>query len=427
MKKTYLFTLLTVVTGVVYGQTQCNDGRYASDVYSTIDITSAIQYGANTSFNGSNTNLFLDFYEPNADTSTARPLIIWAHGGSFIGGTRTDADIVTLCNRFAEKGFVCASIDYRVGMWPINQNEATKAVLRAVQDMKASIRFFYQDRATTDTYKIDTTQIYIAGTSAGGITAYHLAYLDQECELEGYMTPADLAALGGLEGASGNPGYSTTIAGTIGMGGALASYGWIEVGDVPFCATHGTQDDVVPYNRGMASVAGIGIIELDGSRAMHAQGEVIGVSNHFYSHYGEGHVPHISSAATMDTTVNFIRDFLIDNMGCTDPALQPENTPLEVADLYEINYCTAGTEAMSKKMIQGICPNPSSDKMTVEFENFEDIQAIQLVDLSGRIQQTYKTNANVLIISKGHLDEGSYVLRTILKDGSSTSNTIVFL
>jgi para-nitrobenzyl esterase len=427
MKKTYLFTLLTIVTGISYGQTPCATGRYSSDVYSTIDVTSNIVYGANASFNGANTTLDLDFYEPNGDTSPARPLIIFAHGGSFIGGTKTDPDIVTLCNRFAQKGFVCASINYRVGMWPITATEATKAVLRAVQDMKASIRFFYQDRATTDTYKIDTTQIYVAGTSAGGITAFHLAYLDKECELEGYMTTTTLTALGGLEGTSGNPGYSTTIAGAIGMGGALASYGWIETGDVPFCATHGTADNVVPYNRGMASVAGIGIIELDGSRAMHGQADIVGVSNNFYSHYGAAHVPHVSNVNTMDTTVNFIRDFLIDNMGCTDAALQAENTPLETVDFYDLMYCGLSVNSLTTAAVKRIYPNPSSEKMTIELENFEAVQTIQLFDLSGRIHQTYNATSNVVTISKGNLDEGSYILRTILTDGSSTTNNIVFL
>ena len=101
----------------------------------------------------------MDIYEPNGDTETARPLIIWAHGGSFIGGSKTDGDVVTLADKFVKKGYVFASINYRIGNdWPITQASATKAVVRAVQDMKASIRFFYKDRVTADTYKIDTTK-----------------------------------------------------------------------------------------------------------------------------------------------------------------------------------------------------------------------------------------------------------------------------
>ena len=210
MKKIYLLAFTGLFTSFSYGQ--CNGGRYAFDVFTSVDITSDIVFGANISNGGATTILDMDIYEPNGDTETARPLIIWAHGGSFIGGSKTDGDVVILADRFVKKGYVFASINYRLGIdFPFSQNDATKAVVRAVQDMKASIRFFYEDRATTDTYKIDTTKIYIGGTSAGAITALHLAYLDQECEILEFMSTSELNTLGGIEGTSGNPGYSTAL------------------------------------------------------------------------------------------------------------------------------------------------------------------------------------------------------------------------
>ena len=427
MKKNYLFALVASTSlFALNAQTDCDQGRYATDVYTTIDITSNIVYGQNTSFNGSNTVLDLDFYEPNSDTSSARPLIIWAHGGSFIGGTKTDGDVVALSNRFAKKGFVCASINYRLGMWPINQAQATKAVLRAVQDMKASIRFFYKDRATANLYNIDTTQIYVAGSSAGAVTAYHLAYLDKECELEGYMSQSDLNALGGIEGNSGNPGYSSKIQGAIGLAGALASYGWIEPGDVPFCATHGTEDGVVPYNRGMANVSGIDIMLLDGSRMMHEQATAIGVDHNFYSHYTAGHVPHASSAATMDTTVNFIRDFLIEQIGCSETALQPENTPLQTSTLYAVTYCGLSVSEINMKGVKSIYPNPSSDKIFIELTDASIVNEIQLIDLAGRIQHVNSPTSTISVIEKGNLVSGTYILRISYTDGSFSTNKIAF-
>jgi acetyl esterase/lipase len=105
----------------------------------------------------------MDIYQPTGDIETNRPLIVWAHGGSFIGGTKTDADMVALSQAFTKKGYVCASINYRLGLTPFDSVGAVKAVLRAVQDMKASVRFFYKDKLTTNTYKIDTTNIFIGG------------------------------------------------------------------------------------------------------------------------------------------------------------------------------------------------------------------------------------------------------------------------
>jgi carboxylesterase type B len=39
-----------------------------------------------------------------------------AHGGSFIGGSKTGTDVVPLCNDLQSLGYVVASIEYRVGM-----------------------------------------------------------------------------------------------------------------------------------------------------------------------------------------------------------------------------------------------------------------------------------------------------------------------
>jgi para-nitrobenzyl esterase len=428
MKKRYLFSFLSLgLISTSFGQTDCDQGRYATDVYSTIDVTSNILYGNNTSNTGASTDLELDFYEPNGDTSTARPLVIWAHGGSFIGGSKTDGDVVTLSNRLAKKGFVCASINYRLGMnFPFNQTNATKAVLRAVQDMKAAIRFFYKDRQNADTYKIDTTQIFVAGSSAGALTAFHLAYLDKECELDGYMPANDVTSLGGLEGSSGNPGYSTKIKGAIGLAGALGSYGWIEVGDVPFCATHGTNDGTVPYNRGTVNVIGVGIMTIDGSRMMHEQAEAIGLDHKFYSHYGKDHVPHASSAATMDTTEWFIRDFLIEQLGCSETALQPENAPLQTSILYQLTFCGLGIETMNMDAIKSIYPNPSSDRMTIELNDASIVEQIELVDLAGRTQRLNIPISSSTIIEKGNLVSGTYILRISYVDGSISTNRIAF-
>ena len=427
MKKTYLLVLSLLTTSLaVNAQTPCNGGRYSTDLFPNVTVTSDINYGSNTSFSGATTTLDMDIYEPTGDTETGRPLIIWAHGGSFIGGTKTDSDVVTLANAFAKKGYVCSSIDYRTGMWPIDSVNSIKAVLRAVQDMKASIRFFYQDAATTDTYKIDTTRIYIAGSSAGAVTSLHLAYLDKECEIEEYLSIAELNSLGGLDGASGIPGYSSDVAGVINLCGALASYGWIETGDVPFCSLHGNNDGTVPYNRGIASVSGFSIMYLDGSRMLYEQANTIGIQNNFYTHYGAGHAVYAGSAAFMDTTINFVRDFLIDQLACTDAALQPANTPVETSNLYGLTYCGLGIAEESKMMIKEIYPNPSSDQMTIVFGDGALVNEVVLLDLSGRFINSYDVNSSSLTIRKNGLKAGTYILKSTNSNGLVTTRKIIF-
>lgn len=417
--------MLSIISMLPAANAQCTGGRYASDIFTTVTITSDVNFGQNTSFTGSNTVLDMDIYEPTGDTETARPLIIWAHGGSFIGGAKTDSDVVELSNRFAKKGYVCASIDYRTGMWPIDSVNSIKALLRAVQDLRASVRFFYEDAANADAYKIDTTKIFIGGSSAGALTALHMAYLDKECEIEEFMDLTTLNSMGGLEGTSGNPGYSSNVAGVINLCGALARYGWIEAGDVPLVSLHGDDDGTVPYGRGIASVSGFAIMYLDGSRMLDQHAGTIGVQSNFYTHYGGGHVVYAASVPYMDTTANFIRDFLIDQLGCADAALQAPNTPSGPANLYQLFYCGLGM-AEQTMMVKGIYPNPSNDQMTVVFESGIVLNEILLLDISGRTINSYDVNSSTLTISKNNLKAGIYILKSTNDKGEVSTSKIIF-
>ncbi|MDG1657959.1 MAG: T9SS type A sorting domain-containing protein [Crocinitomicaceae bacterium] len=427
MKKHYLIALSILgFQAMSFGQTPCDAGRYSTSIFANVNVTSDLNYGQNSGFTGANTQLDLDVYEPTGDTETKRPLIIWAHGGSFIGGIKTDADVVALSNEFAKKGYVCASIDYRLGMWPIDSTNSIKAVIRAVQDMKASIRYFYQDAATTDTYKIDTNNIFIGGSSAGAITALHSAYFDKECEIETYLSIAELNALGGIEGTSGNPGYSTNVQGVINLCGALASYGYIEAGDVPVCSLHGDDDGTVPYNRGLASVSGIGIMYLDGSRVIHEQAEAIGVQSNFYTYTSAGHVPYFGSAVYMDTTINFIRDFLIGIQGCTEGPLQSANTPLESVDLYTLIFCGLGLNETSTELIENPHPNPSDDLIAITLKDGVVLSSLQVIDLFGRVVSNIDIDGSAVILSKEEIGAGTYIVRATSSNGMVSTMKVVF-
>ena len=158
MKKLLLsfFTAFFILN--VNAQSPCTDGRYASDVFSDFNLTSDIEFGQNATWTGGQYTLKMDFYEPEGDTETERPLLIWVHGGSFMFGDKTDYDVVQFSERFAKKGFVCASINYRLGIFPLDSANAVKAVVRATQDLRAAIRFFHKDKQEGNAYKIDTSK-----------------------------------------------------------------------------------------------------------------------------------------------------------------------------------------------------------------------------------------------------------------------------
>jgi poly(3-hydroxybutyrate) depolymerase len=432
MKKLYAILILGL-TWSASAQEPCSSGRYASDIFSNVTVTSGINYGSNTSWSGGNTSLALDVYEPTGDTETARPLIIWVHGGSFIGGSKTDGDVVALSQRFAKKGYVCSSIDYRLGFFPFDSANAVKAVVRATQDLKAAIRFFYKDRATTDTYRVDTNHVYIGGSSAGAITALHVAYLDDVCKISDYLTPADINGLGGLDGTSGNPGYSSTVHGVLNGCGALARYSWLEAGDVPLCSVHGTSDATVKYNRGVVN-PGTPLMYLDGSRMLHERACAVGVENSFYTFPNAPHVPYASNTNYMDTTVNFVRDFLIKQLGCTDAELQPENAWLETANLYAINdcngspitdICTTSGLIETMPMTALVYPNPANGDVKI-VPSIDQKYSIVLMDLSGRVLDAQENVYGIGELNVSSKKAGTYFIQVQSGKFSYTEQLIVY-
>ncbi|MFM7643890.1 MAG: T9SS type A sorting domain-containing protein [Sphingomonadales bacterium] len=433
MTKQILIILLLCITTGTFAQDPCSNGRYAEEVFSQFTLTSNLTYGQNSNWANSTTVLKLDFYEPTNDTLTARPLIIWVHGGSFIGGSKTDPDVKKLSENFAKKGYVCASIDYRLGFFPFDSTNAVKAVVRAVQDLKGAIRYFYKDAQTTNQFKIDTNHIFIGGSSAGAITALHVAYLNDPCELSDYMSVSALNSLGGLEGNSGNPGYSTKVHAVINGCGALARYNWLEAGDVPLCSVHGTNDGTVTYNRGLVN-PGTPLMYLDGSRMIHERACAIGVTNQIYTFNNAPHVPYISNAAYMDSTERFVRDFLIEVMGCTQNMLLPANQMQQQAILYPTTYCdgSASNEICTGVGINEITaietlhcyPNPSNGQFTIE--TTQGFKVLRVFDLSGKVifetKNLYSSNYEMDL---GSQNNGLYLIEVTFENGQLMRNKLL--
>ena len=420
MKKIILTTFLTFFSlHSLIAQTLCDGGRYSSAVFTNFTKTSNIQFGQNNSFTGANYDLKLDFYEPSGDTVAYRPLIIWAHGGSFLGGSKTDPDVVELAERFSKRGYVCASVNYRTGFFPIDSANAVKAVVRAVQDMKASIRFFYKDRKDgNDIYGIDTNNIFIGGSSAGGITALHIAYLDSTCKISDYLNNTMITNLQGLDGNSGHPCYSTKIHGVLNGAGALARYAWIEDIHAPLCSVHGTNDNVVKYNRGLVN-PGVPLMYLDGSRMLHEHADAIGLENSFYTFYGAGHVPYALSSANMDTTENFYADFLAQRLGCPNPGLQAANSPSGTANLYSVANCTGNLDidfcagSNVNEIAQSdvlIYPVPAKGNLYISLENGNFFE-IKILSLDGREVFTQKFNLKDIAVDVSSIVKGNYLIK----------------
>ncbi len=158
---------------------QCDTNRYVNPIFSSVYKHSDVKYGEAPAWTipYNNTDLFMDIYEPVGDGLTRRPLMIWAHPGGFLLGDKEADDMVALCDSFARRGYVTASISYRLGFNPLSTTSAERAVYRGTQDARAAIRYLMEYASI---YSIDTNYIFLGGSSAGGVAAVHVAYADQD-------------------------------------------------------------------------------------------------------------------------------------------------------------------------------------------------------------------------------------------------------
>jgi dienelactone hydrolase len=343
----------------------CGTGRYETDNLYTVQKTNNIQYGSNINVNNANQNLFLNFYQPDGDTATVRPLMIVAFGGSFIGGDRSQVDAI--CQAYTKMGYCAAAIDYRYGFpfpFTINQITTTLVVVRAAHDMKAAVRFFKKDAATNNTYKIDTNRIIVGGVSAGAIVAIHAAYLNDDSEIPSYLYN-DTTGIGGIEGVSGNPGYSSKVAGVFSYSGTIGDSSWIAANDVPIVSFHETGDGTVPFDTREVRVSGVptGLIA-SGSRDIHVRCDNVGTVNLLYTYATNGHTAYLGSDPQVFQKT---RDFMFTNVTCKQ----------------DVNSGIANNNLKEPEM--NLYPNPTSGILNIEsFVSTEKPYSINIYDYSGK-------------------------------------------
>ena len=319
--KYIIFTIL--ILSIPLAQEECANGRYNTEIFQSVNITSSIFYGSNVNagfFGDVTEDLYLDVYQPIGDDFDRRPLVIMLFGGSFVAGSRTSSDIVEICTRYAKMGYVAAAIDYRLStelIWIANEETAYKAAAKGMHDLKGAIRYFRMNDILYNDYQIDAERIYAGGVSAGAISAVNAAYLDLDVEIPTFIE-SYIIENGGLEGNSGNPGYSSEFHGIINLCGAVGNTDWISEGDTPIVSLHGTDDTVVPYGNGLITLFGLNM-NVMGSFAIHNRMTELDNNSSFLSWQGVDHTPFISSSTYMNETIEFSSNFLRE-LACNETA-----------------------------------------------------------------------------------------------------------
>lgn len=207
------------------------------------------------------TNQVLDLFLPESTSGKPLPLMIWIHGGAWMGGSHSYPPVLYLL----EKGIAVASIQYRFSsdaLWPAQAH-----------DCKAAIRFL---RVHASQYNFDSAHFGVGGDSAGGHLAAFIGTSGDEKDVEGnlgnagvssrvqavvdWFGPTDLTAMSEQSGPNSvmqhdapNSPESLLLGGPVQERKELARTAnpltYIDKNDPPFLIMHGDNDQLVPLGQ----------------------------------------------------------------------------------------------------------------------------------------------------------------------------------
>ncbi len=312
LKHGILFLILALAVALT-GQPVAADGiRYRDEVFPTVTVAHDIAYGQAIDEYGLPETLYLDLYQPSGDTEPLRPAFVWIHGGGFTGGDKVGGLDVEIATRFAKRGYVTTSINYRLRegeYFEPGDPDLLLAILDAQHDAQASVRWL---RANAATYDIDPDRIAVGGTSAGAITSLFVTYNSAD--------PGD----------SGNPGYPSDTSACVDVSGATAVV-LMDAGEPPVLVVHGVEDTRVLYSSALAIVA---------------RAAEVGIPAEFHSLEGIGHgVWTLYKEDIILWTANFLYVHVIDPPPVGGIAEHPQIEP---------DAATGGSGASTAVAIGGI-------------------------------------------------------------------------
>ena len=376
--------------------------RYAEPVFDEVNVESDIPFSsAIEEGETSPITLYLDFYEPQGDTLSARPLVITVFGGAFVAGGRDYVDMVEYCTRLAQHGYAAASIDYRLlSIWNLNATSLVRDAYMAAQDVSSAIRFF---KCHCEEYRIDPEQVFLLGNSAGSIAILCEMFMDEsERPAETYESP-DLGSMHS-SGYEEYAGFSPAVAGVVPHWGGVLDLDVISKEEyVPLCMIHGTDDTTVPYDSGYCYNGLLpGVMPfMYGSHAMVSRLDELGVTDYeFHPFEGEGHafylVPVLYTLIEekFDACFSITRDFLYNHLKF--PTSSPE---------------------MEETMIQ-VYPNPATDILTISVGDVSRCQplSVTVIDVTGREVLAGTVSATEMSLDVSHLPSGIYIIRLVQED-----------
>lgn len=259
--------ILLISSSYIFAQ-----NRYIDPVFENISSRTYIY-----SIKGKDT-LKLDLYEPKNDSIKKRPLFVIVHGGGFNSGERNSSSLISLAESIAKKGFVVASIDYRLLGKNNTFNCSTpvskklKVFSNGAYDILSALQFLIKYKSS---FEIDDSKIILAGISAGAESVLNFTYnrelVIKNSKRYAYIKPAAVIA----------------------VSGALLNADLIyKKNSVPGVFYHGQDDKVIPYGKGAHQSCKLnskGFLMMDGPKRIIEKLESYNSSFLLYSYTNQGH------------------------------------------------------------------------------------------------------------------------------------------
>ena len=186
-----------------------------------------------TYYSNDSMSLDLDLLLPDARREGGNPLLIYVHGGGFSKGDKGGGH--KLAQYLVGQGIACASITYTLYMEGKSfgcdgeLSEKVKAIQIAASQLWLASAYLNK---YSEQLNIDTSGVFIAGSSAGAETVLHAAHWDrQQMQLfDQLLSP------------------SFRYAGLIAGSGAIMDLNLITSENmIPTMLFHGDEDQLVPY------------------------------------------------------------------------------------------------------------------------------------------------------------------------------------
>ena len=394
MIKTLLLLIVSICTIPMLAQSDglCDGDRLIEPIFNEIEIIESVAFDVGVNTFNAEVDLVMDIYQPVGDDLDRRPVVVMAHGGSFVAGSRTNPVMVATCTELARRGYVAASIEYSLfsvlALGFPDSTDLVNTIVKGMGEMKSAVRFFREDGLGENIYGVDPDLISVGGYSAGAILANHQGMLDDGDDIDDFLRTA-IDDQGGFENLGNRLEISDDILSVFNISGSVYRLGFIDQGSAPIYSGQGDMDETVPYMFGLTG----GVVNTFGSFNINETYQSVGVESQLFTFVGGGHTD-IFEPPFADDLVDMYDGFFEFNKDivCTALLSSSKDLPTTSASIF---------------------PNPSKGELNFQFsDDLNSEYNIEVFNQLGQLihssQQFNDTTAQIYL---DNMDQGLYLVK----------------